>query len=109
MKWERVLSQLATCLWNRQWPIAIYDSPQRKRGGACNRKVHPRLHQTAITVQLVPSLQVKKLSFLEFLQNTLMLRLHKCQLENRLLSSNACASISCDMREYWLRQRGWDE
>ncbi len=86
-----------------------YGSPQRKRGGACNRKVHPRLHQTAITVQLVPSLQVKKLSFLEFLQNTLMLRLHKCQLENRLLSSNACGSISCDMQEYWLLQRGWDE
>jgi len=60
-------------------------------------------------LQLVPSLQVKKLSFLEFLQNTLMLRLHKCQLENRLLNSNAYGSISFDMREYWLRQRGWDE
>ncbi len=76
---------------------STYGSLKRKRGDACNRKVHPRLHQTAITVQLVPSLQVKKLSFLEFLQNTLMLRLHKCQLENRLLNSNSCGSISFDM------------
>ena len=85
---------------------STYGSPQRQRRGTCKHKVLSRwrfrlpMQFDDPPLQLVPSLQVKKLSFLEFLQNTLMLRLHKCQLENRLLISNACGSNSFDMREY---------